>query len=383
MEQERDPGPISQVSSTSWSQRFGPAIGGVLAILAILVPTVIVMGSIVLLVWNEGRAITTAEGLSEGAGDVRNVSSDSIDSGNNGRLIHVSGTLTTGGSVTDPDFPVRSHGVRLVRHVEMYQWKEERRSGRGGGEEYFRSWSDKPIDSDNFQEGHANPPMPFQSHEVLAPGTRLGAYAVPDSLLRVFGKTRRIAASDALANVLQTRVDRPVTVTDGVLYVGRNPHQPATGDIRISFADVPLQKASVVAMQSGISFAPFRTHAGTAVELIEPGEVPAAVMFKVAEERNVVLTWILRAAGALAMLIGFIALLRTLRGVGHVIAISGAGTLLAALLCTVAIAPLAIALGWLWYRPLVGIAVLVVGGLATWGLLRHVRRRAASKGATA
>ncbi len=79
--------------------------------------------------------------------------------------------LSTAGPVADPDFAVRVRGVRLERHVEVYQWKEEThtesRTQLGGGEErtttykYVRTWSDKPIDSDRFKEprGHTNPVM--------------------------------------------------------------------------------------------------------------------------------------------------------------------------------------------------------------------------------
>lgn len=393
MEEERGPDQVTEVTSTSWLQRLGQALGGVL--LGILA----VVGSVILLFWNEGRAIKTAQSLAEGAGIVRSVSADHIDSGNNGRLIHVSGNLTTGGPVADPDFTIRSSGVRLVRHVEMYQWKEETqtesRTKLGGGEErtttykYVRAWSDKPIDSTRFKEprGHTNPTMPYQSREMLAAGTRLGGFAVPDSLLRSFGETKPVAATDAQANALQIRVNKPVTVMDGVLYVGRDAQQPAIGDMRMSFAEVPLQKASVVAAQSGTSFVPFPTHTGTTVELIAPGEVPAAAMFKAAQEDNATLTWILRGVGALVMFMGFALILRPLGVAGDVIPILGdiirAGTGLVALLCTVAIAPLVIAIGWIWYRPLVSIAVLVVGGLATWGLIRVARRRVAGKAATA
>lgn len=393
MEEERGPDQVTEVTSTSWFQRLGRAIGGVLfGILAVL-------GSIILLFWNEGRAIKTAQGLTEGAGIVRSVSADHIDSGNNGRLIHVSGNLTTAGPVADPDFTVHSPGVRLVRHVEMYQWKEETqtesRTKLGGGEErtttykYVRAWSDKPIDSTRFKDprGHTNPSMPYQSREVLAAGTRLGGYTVPDSLLRGFGETKPIAATDAEANALRIRVNKPVSVMDGVLYVGRDAQQPAIGDMRLSFAEVPLQKASVVAAQSGTSFAPFATHSGTTVELIAAGDVPAAAMFKAAQDENATLTWILRGVGALVMFMGFGLILRPLGVVGDVIPILGdiirAGTGLVALLCTVAIAPLVIAIGWLWYRPLVGIALLIAGGLATWGLMRVARHRVARKAATA
>jgi len=151
---------VTEVTSTSWFARLGQAIVGV------LFGFIFVIVSVVVLFWNEGRAIRTAQGLAEGAGIVRSVMVDSVDRSNDGRLIHVTGMLSTGGPVSDPDFALRVNGVRLVRHVEVFQWKEETHSETrtkfGGGEErtttykYVRSWSDKPIDSDRFREprGH-------------------------------------------------------------------------------------------------------------------------------------------------------------------------------------------------------------------------------------
>lgn len=383
---------VTEVTNTSWFSRLGQAVIGV------VIGLVLIVVSVGLLFWNEGRAIRTAQGLSEGAGIVRGVSPDRVDPANNGRLIHVSGMLSTAGPVADPDFAIRTRGVRLERHVEVYQWKEEThtesRTRLGGGEErtttykYVRTWSDKPIDSDRFKEprGHTNPVMVYQSRDVLAAGTRLGAFAVPNSLLHGFGEARRLPATEAQMNALQNRVGKPVSLSDGVLYVGRDPSQPAIGDMRISFSEVPLQTASVVAAQSGDGFAPFPTRTGTTVELIAASTVPAAVMFRHAEEENVTATWVLRLIGAVFMLMGFSFVLRPLAVAGSVIPllgeVIGAGVLLVALVCTAAVAPVVIALGWLWYRPLVGIGVLAVGAAATWGLLKLLRARAAARKAS-
>ena len=390
--EERGVDQITEVTNTSWFARLGQAVVG------ILFGLMFVVGSIGVLFWNEGRAIRTAQGLTEGAGIVRSVAAERVDPANDGRLIHVTGMLSTGGTVSDPDFALRVNAVRLVRHVDVYQWKEETHSETrtkfGGGEErtttykYVRTWSDKPIDSDRFREprGHTNPVMIYQSRDLLAPGTRLGVFAVPDSLLRNFGEPRRVAATEMQANALQIRVNKSVAVNDGVLYVGRDPSQPAIGDMRISFAEVPLQTASVVAAQAGSGFAPFPTHTGTTVELIAAGTVPAKIMFQHAEEENVTLTWVLRLMGVIFMLVGFNFVLRPLAVAGSVIPllgdVIGAGAFLVALACTAAVAPVVIAFGWLWYRPLVGIGVLVVGAAATWGMTRVLRTRAAAKRAT-
>lgn len=393
MAEQRGVDQVTEVTTTSWFRRLGQAIGGVLlGILAIF-------GASALLFWNEGRAIKTAQGLSEGASVVRSVPADRVDPANDGKLVHVSGPLTTGGPLVDSDFAVRANGVRLVRQVEMYQWKEETqseiRSKLGGGEErtttykYVRDWSDKPIDSARFKEprGHTNPVMAYRSRETVAAGTRLGAFAVPESLLRGFGEQKLLAATETQANALQIRVGKQVATIDGVLHVGRDPAQPAIGDMRVSFFEVPLQVASVVAGQAGAAFVPYPTHTGTTVELMSAGSVPAAAMFTAAQASNATLTWILRAVGIGVMFFGFALILRPLKVIADVIPligqIVGAGTGLVALLCTAAIAPVVIAIGWLWYRPLVGVAVLILGVGATYGLMKLARRRVARKSAAA
>ena len=385
MEEERGLDQVTEVTSTSWLGRIGQAFAGVL-IGFLLIPL-----SVVLLFWNEGRAIKTARGLDEGAGIVRTVSAERVDPSNDGKLVYVTGMLSAGGPVTDPDFGVRASAIRLSRHVEIYLWKEEAqtetRTKVGGSEErtttykYVRAWSDKPIDSTKFKDprGHTNPFMTYQAREAISPGTRLGGFAVPDAMLQGFGDAKPLPATDAQAGTLQIRVNKPVAALDGVLYVGRDPAQPTVGDMKISFSQVPPQTASVVAVQAGGGFGPFRTHEGTTVQLISAGTVPAAAMFKAAQDENATLTWILRAVGAGLLFIGFGLILRPLGVLGDVIPILGdvirAGAGFVGLLCTVAIAPIVIAIGWLWYRPLIGIAIIVVGSAATYGLIRLVRLR--------
>jgi len=119
------------------------------------------------------------------------------------------------------------------------------------------------------------------------------------------------------------------------------------------------------------------------IELIAAGAVPPKVMFQHAQEENVTMTWVLRLAGVVIMLIGFSLVLRPLSVAASVIPllgdVMGACTFLVALVCSAAIAPIVIAFGWLWYRPLIGIGVLVVGAAATWGLTRLLHTRAAAK----
>jgi hypothetical protein len=384
---------VVETTETSWLGRLGKSFAGV--IFGIL----LIVGACVLLFWNEGRAVKTARSLSEGAGLVETVAAEKIDPANEGKLIHVVGTLSTGGPVTDDEFGVRSSGVRLVRRVEMFQWTENSESEStkklGGGEttrtvyKYTRAWSDKPVDSAKFhtQNGHANPQMTWQNRNALARQTKLGAFTVPDELLRNFGAEELLAASDEQAAAVAKRLNKPVQVVDGVIYVGADPSQPSLGDYKITFTEVRPQTASVVADQVGTTFMPYRARAGGTVELIEAGAVPAAGMFKDAQDENRLWTWLIRLGGALMMFIGFALIMNPLSVLADVLPILGdivgAGTGLVAFLCTVVIAPLVIAIAWFAYRPLVAAIVLVVAAALAYSAIHLSRRRAAARKAAA
>lgn len=384
---------VTEVTEKSWLQRIGESFAGV------IIGFVLIIGSCVLLFWNEGRAVTTARSLAEGAGIVRSVSSEKLDTNNDGKLVHVTGNLATGGPATDTEFGMTSSGVRLIRTVEMYQWVEESESSTkkevGGSEKttttykYSRHWKDQPVDSSKFKErsGHNNPQMVYRSRVSMAPDIKLGVFETPDNLMRGFGTEEPIAAAQNHLAAIRRKLDKPVHAVDGKIYVGREAGQPAVGDYRISFAEVPIQPASIIARQAGNNLEPYRTQAGGTVQLIAAGRVPAADMFQKAQSDNSMLTWILRAVGCVLMFVGFSMIMGPLGVLADVLPILGdvvrAGTGLVALLCTVAIAPLVIAIAWLFYRPLVSIGVLVVGAGLTYGAIWLAKQRKAAKDAKA
>ncbi len=388
---------FSEVSETSWLQRLGQSIGGI--IFGIL----LIVGACVLLFWNEGRAVTTARSLTEGAGLVQTVAADKVDPANDGKLVHVAGMLTAGGPALDKEFGIKSAGVRLHRKVEMFQWTEEKESESkkelGGSKKtettykYKREWSDRAVDSNKFKQkdGHANPQMVYRARNIVAPQVKLGAFAVPDALLGSFGTEQPLAAGDDNVAVAQKRIsengDKKVQAVDGKLYIGGDPAEPAVGDYRIAFAEVPLQAASVVARQAGSSFGPYQTKAGGTVQLIAAGQVPAADMSKEAQDENRMWTWAIRAGGCVLMFIGFALILSPLSVLADVVPILGdvvgAGVGMIGLLGTAVIAPLVIAIAWFFYRPVVAVIVLAVGAALAYGAIHLARQHRARKAAAA
>lgn len=88
-----------------------------------------------LLFWNEGHAVRTARSLTEGAGMVKSVSADRVDSANEGALVHLTSRAATTEMLTDPDLGVSANALKLDRRVEMYQREETEKS------DTRRSWA--------------------------------------------------------------------------------------------------------------------------------------------------------------------------------------------------------------------------------------------------
>jgi len=366
---------FTETTSQSWFSRLGGALGGMLFGLALLP-----IGA-ALLFWNEGRAVQTARSLTEGAGMVRAVPAERADPANEGRLVHVSGALRIATPPRDAELNLTPPGstLRLVRKVEMFQWQEETQSETrnrlGGGTEtvttyrYNRAWVEGRVDSSRFRQpdGHQNPEPRHASRVFTADGVMLGGFRLAQAQ---FGG---VSAEEALP---------APSGTGNTLFLGVDAASPRPGDLRITWLAARPEALSVIAAQVGDGFGPFATRAGDRLFMLEPGPVPAAAMFRAAEEGNAVLTWILRAVGTLAILVGWMMLLNPMKVLADVIpflgTVVGFGTGLVAGLLTIVVAPLVIGMAWLFYRPLIGFAMLALTALGVFGLTRLRRPRKAA-----
>jgi hypothetical protein len=379
-----------EVTSTSWFGRIGRSIGGVFIGLILIV--LMVIG----LFWNEGRAVQTARSLAEGAGAVVSVSADSVDAANEGKLVHVTGGVTTGAGLSDPDFGIAAQGVRLSRHVEMYQWKEDSKSETtkklGGGEEtvttytYSRAWDDSAIDSSDFKhpDGHQNPPMEIQSSTDQMPDGKLGAFDLDKPVIDLIGGDKALPLKPDQTQAIDDayRGTKRVSVVDGRIYLGLNPTSPVLGDYRISYELAPLGIISVIGKQAGSRFDPYRTQAGDALLMVDTGDVPADKMFAEAVTANTIITWLLRGVGLLLLAIGFGLLLSPLGVVLDVIPFLGsmarAGTGIIAFFLAILVGTVTIAIAWFWYRPLLALGIIVVGVVIAALVAKLGRARAAA-----
>ena len=361
--------------SRLWNSIIGVGIGIILFLNAFPV-----------LFWNEGRAVKTARGLAAGKSQVVSVSADKLDPANEGKLVHLSGMATTEGTLSDPQFSIQApKALRLRRTVEMYQWKEnekrEKRKKLGGGQEtvttytYEQVWDDDLLDSRNYKESsnHQNPTaLPYNSQSWEAEDVKVGAF-------KLGALTEQV---DAWTKLAVNEARNGLKPNNGLLYSGANPNTPVIGDARIEFESVPPSDVSLVAVQKGDSFVEFDSgQGGGNVFRLMLGKKTAAEMFAQMEAENTTLTWILRVVGFFLMVIGISLIFRPLVVVADVVPIVGSllesGLGFVAFALAVPLTLVTIAVGWIAYRPLLGITLLLVAGAIVFFAVKTARSRKA------
>jgi len=378
----------TEVTTESWWSRLKDSLG------TALLGLILFFVAFVLLFWNEGRAVHRAKILAEGAGIVISIDANQVYAVNEGKLVHLNEEATTDKVLTDAMFGVVApKALKLRRVVEMYQWQEERQSDKqdklGGGTEtetrytYTKTWKDSVIDSSHFKrpKGHNNPSrMKVNGETFIAKPVKLGAFSlssglvenlnnyqhlpmteenleqVPEEVRAQFGETTEVVSLSEQTQQLHTSY--------GNYYVGQDPLQPQLGDLRIKFEVVHPATISVVAKQVGSSLTTYTTQTGGSLELFEYGTITAQDMFKHEVHSNTMLTWILRLVGFIVMFFGLSLIfnvLKTLADVlpflGDIVGFIGA---LVSFVIAATLSLITIAIAWIFYRPVLGITLIVI-----------------------
>jgi len=381
---------MSDVSRRVTRESWGSRVAGSLK--SVITGAVLVCAALPAMWCNEGRAVTTARSLEEGAGAVVSVPSGRVDPAHEKGLVHVTGRAETEETLRDPEFGVSATAIKLVRTTEMYQWQEreqaETRDKPGGGKEttttygYARVWSERTIDSNAFHQSwsHKNPgPVPFPSATFVAKTVTLGAFALSGALVDEIDESEELPVSATMATALPRRTN--VHHAANGYYRGLNPDEPNLGDVRVRFRIVKPQAVSVVARQSGRTFEPYQTRAGDSLLMLNEGTRSAESMFRSARALNRVLTWILRATGFVFVFFGVLLAFRPIAVLGSVVPVFGslleAGLGLFSLGLAAVLSLVTIAAAWAFYRPLFGLGMLAAAVAAILWLRRRGRTRPA------
>ena len=203
-----------------------------------------------------------------------------------------------------------------------------------------------------------------QTVEQLAETTVLSdsAKAVADSLKAV--------NDSIIKNAVNKKDLEYVHLAGNVLYFGRVPGSPEVGDVRVTFEKVVPAKVTVMAVVDGDSFKPYKAKNGKRFQTLVMGKRSGDDIIEADKEANNMWLWILRGVGVLLViggLKGIFGFLETILKVVPFIAnIFGWGVGVVCTIIGVAWSLIVIAIAWLFYRPILGITLLVIAGFLTW-----------------
>ena len=361
---------FTEVTNTGYGSRIkGAIVGGLVGVICIPL-------SFILLWMNEENSARSHAGLSELSRLAVTVPANRVDAGNEGKPVHLTGNAVTEEVLKDELFQVSATALRLITSVRMFQWHEdattETKTTAGGGEktvttyEYKKDWSSDPIDSSSFSypEGHENPPMPYQSAELLTEKATVGAFRLNEDLVSQIGGEVPLELTAENRAALPEAMRADFKDSDSGYYQGEDPLVPAVGDLRVSFSVVPPSLVSFIAKQKGDTFEAFVARNGRTFSPLRMGELSAEEVITAERGELKILTWTIRIVGLVLMVIGFAMIFRPLAVVSSFLPflgdIVGAGTLVMAILISLSLSLTTIAVAWVFYRPLLGIPLLVV-----------------------
>ncbi len=366
---------FTTVTNTGFLGRIGNSIAG------LFIGPILILGAIALLWWNEGRAVQAIVGVGE-AGKMVVEGGGAPLPANDTKLVHVTAPVSASGPVADGDLNLSfDKSVVVARTAEIYEWREKKTEKTedkiGGGQqktttyEYEKVWSGEPLDSSKFQhpEGHENPEMKIQSKTFTAPDAKIGEYGLDDTTAGMLtpGDVAEPDAPDGWTK-------------DAGKYINGDKAEPKVGDQRVSYKSLASgAPVSVLARQSGGGFSEYVTGNGYHIQMAQTGDHPAAAMLADKKKQEGALTWILRVVGFGLMFLGFCLLFGPLSAMAAIIPFAGSlvrgAAGLAALVISIPVSFVVIALAWVVFRPVVGIILLAVAAAIGWGLWTLHKKR--------
>ena len=319
---------------------------------------IILLIGIALLWWNEGNNVSNIQSVNEGYKKYTDVSSKKVDSKYDGKLVATHGKLTVNGEITDDEFGVKTSSAVLKRTVEMYQWEE---SCEDDNCTYKKVWSDIVIDSEYFKkEGHDNlSDMPYESQTFTSESAYLGAYNLPEDLLK------RLPAEHKIKDLNSDTANSLSMTINGRYYTNVNSEEGAKiGDIRVSFNDNNSKTLSVLAMQTDDSFKVYKAKKGKDLYRIYEGTYDGNDMLTMISKQNKRMLWLWRVVGTLLVISGIAGLFGPITSLTNRIPVLGNlvgfATSTVSSVLGLAISLLIIAIAWFRFRPLVSIVLIVI-----------------------
>jgi hypothetical protein len=225
--------------------------------------------------------------------------------GQHGFMARVVGTPKVVEAPHDEQFNQSADTPVLLRHVEMFQWRE---ISFGGNVHYEQDWVDHPVDSSHFKDpaGHANPgSFPISGKQFDAGLVQMGGFRLEPVLVHALPGSQ-IVKPDAAT--LPENLAASFSRYQDYLVTSARPGVPHLGDLRVSWGAVPLQQLTIVGRLDGARLGAATDAADGKGYQVQVGDVPLLDLFPdLPVPPEFVMTWrivsvLLAALGTLVLL---------------------------------------------------------------------------------
>ena len=230
---------------------------------------------------------------------------------------------------------------------------------------YERFYGVKNAVQEPVQKPVQQPVVPDSIKALLSDSAK----AVIDSIQAINDSIQRV--TDSIMAKAENKKDLEYVHQAGnVLYFGRVPGSPEVGDVRVTFEKIVPAKVTVMAVVDGNTFKPFKAKNGKRFQTLVMGKKSGDEIIDAEKEANNIILWALRIFGILLVIgglkgiFGFIETI--LKVVPFIAGIFGWGVGVVCTVIGIAWSLIVIALAWLFYRPLLGISLLVLSGFLVW-----------------
>ncbi|MBQ6285470.1 MAG: TMEM43 family protein [Bacilli bacterium] len=322
---------------------------------------VLIAVAVVLLWWNEGNNVRNLKTTAEMGKNYIDVSSEKVNSENEGKLVATSGKLINEEELTDTKFNVKVTTPLLKRTVEVYQWEEEKETDSSDNTtyNYKKVWSSSLIDSSDFHNGgHTNPTTKLYEDETYtSTDVKVGAFSLSNEQVLTLSTKGTVSTFDT-----DFVKELGFTAYGNYLTNAEDINNPKIGDYRIIFEYNNSSEVSVLAVQKGNSFVDYVSSADKTINRVMDGVLSGEEMINVIKKENKILKWILRAVGIILCAAGFGAILKPISTIAGYVpilgSIVGAAVGLVSFLLGLAVSLVVIAIAWIRFRPVLGICLL-------------------------
>lgn len=388
-------------NTLSWFDTLKSSLKG------LLFGIILLLAGIVLLFWNEGRGAKISARLSQEQSKIHTPANIARPNArDNGKLVYVNGTLQQQSKLPqiDNELNLAVDALALERKVEYWQWQQEEGIdpvSKQSSYTYNKHWSDSPVESSKFKQAstyHNSVAANLQSNYMQSSQLKLGDYVVDKKQLQKIpmqplknpqpGPSPYSSRMQIHGSYIYLLPDPgPTTTGTAANTLAKTTFDPANlpiGTLRVSYGQLPQQLSlSIIAAQSmpngSFALIPYSEGDGHSTFIVHQPAQSIEQMFAAELASNSRTGWWLRAAGLVCLFIALRLLLSPLHALVEFIPVLGNilqfGMNLLSFLLAVVLALLVICLGWMFYRPLLSLAIIAAVLLCGWLLWRFLCKK--------